>query len=52
MYRLLVRRTPCDRWSFWTETKSILVIVDNITIIESYGWQWKVKEVKECCTVN
>lgn len=52
MYRLLVRRNPCEKWTFWTETKNIFVIIDNVAVIESYCWQWKVIEVDECCTAN
>ena len=52
MYRLLVRRTPCEKWSFWTESQNILIIVKNVEVVERYGWQWKVKEVEECCTTN
>lgn len=44
MYKLLVRRCPCDKWTFWTETNSIDKLVANIQVIEKYGWQWKVKE--------
>lgn len=52
MYRLFVRRNPCEKWSFWTETVSIDALVANIQVIENYGWQWRVKEVVECSTVN
>ncbi len=47
MYRLFVRRCPCEKWSFWTETVSIDALVTNIQVIEKYGWQWKVREVHE-----
>ena len=52
MYRLFVRRSPCEKWTFWTESKNILVIVKNVEVVEQYGWQWNVKEVEECCTTN
>ena len=47
MYNLFVRRNPCEKWSFWTETMSIDALVYNIQVIEKYGWQWKVREVHE-----
>ena len=47
MYRLFVRRTPCEKWSFWTESSKIIVIVKNVEVVERYGWQWKVKEVDD-----
>ena len=46
MYRLYIRRTPCEDWSVWKESHSILVIAKNVEVIERYGWQWNVKEVK------
>ena len=43
MYKLYVRRNPCEKWSYWTETDSIERVVANIHVIEKYGWQWKVR---------
>lgn len=40
MYRLYVRRNPCEPWSAWAETDSIIVLATNIEVVERYGWQW------------
>ena len=52
MYRLYARRCRCEKWSFWTETTNFKKLIKNIQVIERYGWQWRVKEVEECCTTN
>ena len=43
MYKLYVRRNPCEQWSFWTSAESIELLVANVRVIEKYGWQWNVK---------
>ena len=47
MYKLYVRRTPCEKWSFWATAKSLETLIANIQVIERYGWQWKVKDDTE-----
>ena len=43
MYKLYVRRNPCEKWSYWTEAASIETLAAHVQVIEKYGWQWKVK---------
>lgn len=43
MYKLYVRRNPCEKWSYWTNAKNIEALAANVKVIERYGWQWKVK---------
>lgn len=43
MYRLYVRRNPCEPWTAWTETYSITVLAQNIEVVERYGWQWSLE---------
>ena len=47
MYKLYVRRNPCEKWSYWTVTDTMEKLVAHIQVIEKYGWQWKVKESDE-----
>lgn len=41
MYKLYVRRNPCEEWSAWTQTDSIITLAANIQVVEKYGWQWQ-----------
>lgn len=43
MYKLYVRRTPCEKWSYWTVTDTIAKLVAHIQVVEKYGWQWEVR---------
>ena len=43
MYKLYVRRNPCEKWCYWTCTDNMERLVDNIQIVERYGWQWEVR---------
>lgn len=42
MYKLYVRRNPRERWTVWTCTDYIDIVINNIKAIESYEWQWKI----------
>ena len=43
MYKLYVRRNPCEKWCYWTATDNMDRLVANIEIVERYGWQWEVR---------
>ena len=42
MYKLYVRRNPCEKWSYWSHANTLETLVANVQVIEKYGWQWKV----------
>ena len=43
MYKLYVRRNPCEKWCYWARTDSLDILAANIEIVEKYGWQWEVR---------
>lgn len=42
-FRIFARRSDSDGWTIWTSTSNADVCDRQIQIIESYGWQWKVR---------
>ena len=47
MYKLYVRRNPCEKWSFWTTAENLETLVVHVQVIERYGWQWSVEEMSD-----
>lgn len=42
-YSLIVRRRVGEDWSAWCNTDSYDVILRNIEVIKSYGWQYSLE---------
>jgi hypothetical protein len=45
-YRVVARRKADEPWTEWNTTDSFDNVLEQIKVIESYGWLAKVNEIK------